>query len=96
MAWLWHLLGLDNVSGTPYAFWSGFAGDVTVISAIVVWLRRAARHHRERLAQAARHHREQLQQQSDHHAEMKVMHERHHRRQLDAIHGSKEGMKIDG
>jgi hypothetical protein len=39
-----HWLGLDNVSGAPYAFWSGVGGDVAIIGALlsgpVVLLRR--------------------------------------------------------
>lgn len=26
--WLWHFLGLDNVSGFAYAFWSGFGAVI--------------------------------------------------------------------
>lgn len=29
-----HFLGLDNVSGPVYAFWSGFGGDLTIFGAI--------------------------------------------------------------
>jgi hypothetical protein len=27
--WLLHVLGVDNVSGPWYAFWSGFGSDIT-------------------------------------------------------------------
>lgn len=29
MNWLGHILGLDNLSGPWYGFWSGFAGDIS-------------------------------------------------------------------
>lgn len=32
-----HILGLDNVSGMWYAFWSGFFGDVGILGACVIW-----------------------------------------------------------
>lgn len=34
---LLHVLGVDDVSGKWYAFWSGFAGDITLLIAAVVW-----------------------------------------------------------
>lgn len=32
MNWLGHILGLDNLSGAWYGFWSGFAGDISQIA----------------------------------------------------------------
>ena len=36
---MWHLilhwLGIDNVSGEPYGFWSGFGGDLGIIGALL-------------------------------------------------------------
>lgn len=32
-SWLAHWLGLDNASGSPYLFWSGFFADVPIILA---------------------------------------------------------------
>lgn len=38
--WFAHVLGLDNVSGMWYAFWSGFGGDLTLFgSAFMVYRR---------------------------------------------------------
>ena len=34
-AWIMHATGSDNVSGPEYGFWSGFAGDVTLLFAIL-------------------------------------------------------------
>jgi hypothetical protein len=39
-AWLLHWLGLDNASGPVYLFWSGFFGDVTILSIPVTLLRK--------------------------------------------------------
>ena len=30
-----HVLGIDDVSGRWYALWSGFAGDITLLAAIL-------------------------------------------------------------
>lgn len=43
MHWLLHVLGTDNVSGTAYAFWSGFGsdlGEVAIIGGLVSVYRR--------------------------------------------------------
>lgn len=32
---LYHWLGLDNASGAPYLWWSGFFGDMTIFGAAV-------------------------------------------------------------
>jgi hypothetical protein len=40
MHWLAHLLGLDSASGSPYLFWSGFFGDVSIIAAAWTLVRR--------------------------------------------------------
>lgn len=38
--WLLHILGVDDVSGRPYAFWSGFAGDLSILATpLVLWRR---------------------------------------------------------
>lgn len=39
IAGLLHVLGIDDVSGRWYAFWSGFGGDLTIFGALAVWLR---------------------------------------------------------
>lgn len=33
--WLLHVLGIDNVSGPAYAFWSGFGGDIAIVGALL-------------------------------------------------------------
>ncbi len=35
MHWLAHILGLDSVSGMPYAFWSGFGSDLGIFGAVL-------------------------------------------------------------
>lgn len=40
MTLLAHILGLDDVSGRWYAFWSGVGGDLAFIAAPLVVLRR--------------------------------------------------------
>jgi hypothetical protein len=30
-----HWIGLDSASGTAYLFWSGFAGDITLVLAVL-------------------------------------------------------------
>lgn len=35
-----HVLGLDDVSGRWYAWWSGFAGDISILATPVVLLRK--------------------------------------------------------
>lgn len=43
MNWLAHVLGLDNVSGPWYAFWSGAGSDLSelaIIGAAWVWVRK--------------------------------------------------------
>jgi hypothetical protein len=38
MGWLLHVLGVDNMNGHAYAFWSGFGSDigqVTLIGAVI-------------------------------------------------------------
>lgn len=37
---LLHILGIDDVSGRWYAFWSGFAGDIGLIGAAYALLRK--------------------------------------------------------
>jgi hypothetical protein len=34
-AWIMHATGSDNVSGPEYGFWSGFAGDITLLFAVL-------------------------------------------------------------
>jgi hypothetical protein len=34
-AWIMHATGSDNVSGPEYGFWSGFAGDITLLFALL-------------------------------------------------------------
>jgi len=75
---LLHILGLDSVSGRWYAAWSGVGGDVTIVGAVIGWLRRSARQHAEKLAQDARHHREMLEQADGHHkAHMDLLRRQH-------------------
>lgn len=40
--WHWFLIvtGSNNVSGSWYGFWSGFAGDLTIFAAIIIWYKR--------------------------------------------------------
>lgn len=33
---MFHLLGLDSASGTPYLLWSGFFGDLTIFCGAVM------------------------------------------------------------
>jgi hypothetical protein len=40
MHWLIHLLGLDNLSGRWYGFWSGIGGDASIMAVPAVILRR--------------------------------------------------------
>lgn len=40
MRLLAHLLGLDNLSGPWYGFWSGIGGDLSILAAPLVLLRR--------------------------------------------------------
>jgi hypothetical protein len=35
IAFLYHWLGLDNASGAPYLWWSGFFGDVTILGSVI-------------------------------------------------------------
>lgn len=35
MGWLWHIAGLDTQNGTPYMFWSGIGGQITVALALL-------------------------------------------------------------
>jgi hypothetical protein len=65
-----HWLGVDNLSGPIYGFWSGFGSDVGEI-AIVGVLARVARRMIMHHAQAAQHHRERLDQQAAQHEDMK-------------------------
>lgn len=37
MHWILHWIGLDDPSGPIYLFWSGFAGNVGLIAAFIVW-----------------------------------------------------------
>lgn len=40
MHWLSHVLGLDNLSGPWYGFWSGIGGDLSIMATPVVLLRK--------------------------------------------------------
>jgi len=40
MGFLAHVLGIDNLSGRWYGFWSGFFGDVSILSMPLILLRR--------------------------------------------------------
>lgn len=40
MHWLIHLLGLDNLGGGWYGFWSGVGGDASIMAVPAVVLRR--------------------------------------------------------
>jgi hypothetical protein len=39
-----HVLGIDNVSGEWYAFWSGFGGDLTIFGAVISLWRKHSCH----------------------------------------------------
>lgn len=39
MHWLEHLLGLDNLSGPVYGFWSGIGGDASILAVPAVLMR---------------------------------------------------------
>lgn len=93
MTWLLHILGLDSASGTSYLAWSGVGGDVTIIAGIVAALRRAARHHRERIAQAAQHHREKLELDAGHHKAHLDLLRRHHQVVMDRADAHHQELK---
>lgn len=40
MHWLAHLLGLDNLSGAWYGFWSGIGGDTAIVTPGLILARR--------------------------------------------------------
>lgn len=40
MRFIAHILGIDNVSGYWYAWWSGFAGDLSILATPIVLLRK--------------------------------------------------------
>jgi hypothetical protein len=40
MGWLLHITGVDDLTGRWYGFWSGFAGDLPMLAAIVMLGRR--------------------------------------------------------
>src|SRR6266700_548664 len=43
MSWLLHVLGIDDLSGPWYGFWSGFGSDITefgLLGVAVAWYRR--------------------------------------------------------
>ncbi len=47
MGWLLHILGLDNLSGRWYAFWSGFGsdlGEVAIVGGLVSLVRHRTCH----------------------------------------------------
>ncbi len=44
MMWLLHVLGLDNLSGPWYGFWSGFGADISE-AAVVGTMITLVRHH---------------------------------------------------
>ena len=35
MHWILHVMGVDNVSGRWYGFWSGFGGDVAILGSVL-------------------------------------------------------------
>jgi hypothetical protein len=43
---LLHILGVDNVSGEWYGFWSGIGGDLSIFGAVFVVLRKHNCHYR--------------------------------------------------
>ena len=47
MGFLAHVLGIDNLSGRWYGFWSGFFGDVSILSMPLILLRRHNCHVKE-------------------------------------------------
>jgi hypothetical protein len=89
VSWLVHVLGIDDVAGRWYGFWSGFGGDLAIIGAMVVGgrklLQSAKAHHVARLAQAERLHLETQATVTAHHNEQAHQLERHHQRLLDAV-----------
>lgn len=64
--WIGHVLGLDDASGVAYLAWSGFVGDISLIGAALVVLRkhqchvkrcwRLGHHTAGRFAVCRRHH----------------------------------------
>lgn len=47
MNWLVHILGIDNMSGRWYGFWSGFGSDIgqiTLVGALAAFYRRHTCH----------------------------------------------------
>ena len=47
MGWLLHVLGVDNVSGRWYGFWSGFGsdvGEVAIVGGLITIVRRHTCH----------------------------------------------------
>lgn len=43
LSWIGHVLGLDNLSGPWYGFWSGFGSDITefaIVGALIGMLRK--------------------------------------------------------
>jgi len=49
MHWLYHFLGLDNLSGSYYGFWSGVGSDLTelaIVGGLISMVRKNNCHHR--------------------------------------------------
>lgn len=70
IAWLLSVLGISNMSGRWYAFWSGAGADLGELAIAGSLLRLAARQV-DALAQAARHHRERQELAAAQHADLK-------------------------
>jgi hypothetical protein len=57
MTWLLHILGIDNLSGRWYGFWSGAGGDIGQITLIAAVLGAFRKHncHQRRCWRIGRH-----------------------------------------
>ena len=55
--WLFHALGLDSASGSPYLFWSGFGSDIGELAIVggLVTLVRKHNCHQRRCWRVSRH-----------------------------------------
>lgn len=50
--WFQHVTGMDNLSGRPYGFWSGFGSDITELALVGVLIKGITvlvSHHKEHM-----------------------------------------------
>lgn len=93
MHWLLHVLGVDNVAGPWYGFWSGFGsdlGEAALIVGAVLGVRKGVQWVR---ATAERHHAERMAQQQAHHNELKHQAEKHHQQRWDQAQAHHEALR---